>query len=403
MSIGIYLDATTGGTDGTLEVPGDGVGATLGAVGSTDTFHLRAASGYESGEAVTVTAPAGCQVSKDDLTYADSVEYAAGDIGGTNVVCYIKRTSGTTASVTGLVTTPRLALITEADAAAPTLGGTLAATPGDTQVTLVGATATDNVGIAKWQYSVDGGAYVDIADSANGTMPSTVVGSLTNDTEYSFTVRALDAAGNASTASGAVTATPTSADWFISGRGTLIGDYDFESGDEGFTFGTNTARAEGGAIGGSYGIAITQSTADTFAAGPTFANQDGTLWLEYYTVPVSSDANTRCGVASLFESTTLRWTMLPISGNWSLSGNTLAAFTAGKTYRIRAKLSIATDKTLKVGITNITDAGEEVLYDNGGNGYAFQTSASVINSFRIGQYSPSGSGVSKFDDVKVWA
>lgn len=211
MALGIYLNATTGGTNGTLEVPGDGSGITVGAIGDVQTFHLRAASGYQNAEQVTVTAPAGCHVSTNGTDYASTAVYAVGDIDDTNTVCYIKRVSGTTASTTGLVTTPRLALITSEaipDTTSPTLSGTLAATAGDTQATLSGPTASDNVGIAKWQYRIGAGAWVDIAASNNTTMPSTVVGSLTNGTEYSFTVRAVDAATNASSASNAATATP---------------------------------------------------------------------------------------------------------------------------------------------------------------------------------------------------
>jgi len=218
VALGIFLNATTGDTDGTLEVPGDASGVTLASIGSVGTFHLRAASGQQNAyEAVTVTAPTNCEVSKDGITFAASVEYAIGAIQDTNVVCYIKRTAGVAAATLQLLTSPRLPLVTEEampDTTAPVLSGTLTATPGDTQVTLVGPTATDAVGIAKWQYSIDAGAWVDIAASNNTTMPSTVVGSLTNGTEYSFTVRAVDAATNASSTSNAATATPAYATYW---------------------------------------------------------------------------------------------------------------------------------------------------------------------------------------------
>ena len=213
MALGIYLGGTTGLADGTLEVPSDGSGLTLGAIGSVGTLHIRASSGKQNAEQVTVNAPTNCEVSTDGVTYGATAVYAIGVIQDVNVAIYVKRTAGTNALTTGGTTTPRLSLITEEaipvpDTTAPVLGGTLTATPGDTQVTLSGPTAYDAVGIAKWQYRIGTGAWVDIANSANTTMPSTVVGSLTNGVEYSFTVRALDAIPNASAASAAATATP---------------------------------------------------------------------------------------------------------------------------------------------------------------------------------------------------
>jgi hypothetical protein len=199
MALGIYLNGTTGGTDGTLEVPNDGAGLRLRFTpGSVAVFHLRCPSGYRTSESVTVTAPTGCEVSSDGVTYAATAVYASHDIADTNVACYLKSVSAAKGA-TGLVTDPRLASVTTEipDVTAPVIDGTLTATPGDTQVTLTGPTATDAVGIAKWQYRVDAGSWVDIA-STSDTMPSTDVTGLTNGTEYDFDVRVLDAADNAS-------------------------------------------------------------------------------------------------------------------------------------------------------------------------------------------------------------
>ena len=41
MSLSIYRNATTGATNGTLELPGDGVGLSIGQVGSVGIIHLR--------------------------------------------------------------------------------------------------------------------------------------------------------------------------------------------------------------------------------------------------------------------------------------------------------------------------------------------------------------------------
>lgn len=114
--------------------------------------------------------------------------------GSTNYYGHVRAYDGydATVGISAQVTTP-----IQPDITPPVISGTLTATAGNAQVTLVGPTATDNVGIAKWQYRVDAGAWVDIA-STSGTMPSTVVSGLTNGQSYTFDVRALDAAGNAS-------------------------------------------------------------------------------------------------------------------------------------------------------------------------------------------------------------
>lgn len=115
------------------------------------------------------------------------------------------------------------------DTEAPVIAGTLTATAGDTQVTLTGPTATDNVGIAKWQrrHRIVAGTWpADWTDivSTSTTMPSTVVSGLTNGTGYEFEIRAADAAGNFSAVRSA-TATPVSASLPTSGtaiNGTII-------------------------------------------------------------------------------------------------------------------------------------------------------------------------------------
>lgn len=113
--VSIYLNGTTGGTDGTLEVPDDQVGVVLSEVGTSSVFHLRCTGATESTtQDVVVNAPTDCDVSSDGTTYSKSVTYLASSIGGVNVPCYIKRT-GTTISVDtweGLLTTPRLSAVT---------------------------------------------------------------------------------------------------------------------------------------------------------------------------------------------------------------------------------------------------------------------------------------------------
>jgi hypothetical protein len=111
MTVYIYRNATTGSTNGTLEVPGDGVGTAIGQVGSVATIHLRCAAGFQTAETVTVNAPLDCQVSKDGMSYGDTAVYTAGQIGPTNVVCYIKRTGIESVGVITAPLTPRAALV----------------------------------------------------------------------------------------------------------------------------------------------------------------------------------------------------------------------------------------------------------------------------------------------------
>lgn len=115
MALGIYLGGTTGAADGTLEVPGDGVGLTLGAIGSVGTFHIRAASGKQNAEQVTVNAPVDCEVSTDGSTYGPTAVYAAGAIQDVNVACHLRRNANTLVGSiwTGVVVTPRIAAVVE--------------------------------------------------------------------------------------------------------------------------------------------------------------------------------------------------------------------------------------------------------------------------------------------------
>jgi hypothetical protein len=76
-----------------------------------------------------------------------------------------------------------------------TISGTLSALVGDTQVTLSGPTV--NFTPAKWQRKTGSGSWVDVASTAT-TFPSTVVTGLTNGQSYTFTVQAVDSAGNES-------------------------------------------------------------------------------------------------------------------------------------------------------------------------------------------------------------
>ena len=93
-------------------------------------------------------------------------------------------------SVSGIDTTP------------PSTPTGLAATAGDTQVTVSWNGSTDNVGVVGYFVYRNGN---QVAQTTATTYSDT---GLTNGNSYSYTVVAFDAAGNNSTASGAVSATP---------------------------------------------------------------------------------------------------------------------------------------------------------------------------------------------------
>lgn len=91
---------------------------------------------------------------------------------------------------------------TVADTVAPSVPTNLAATPGNTQVALTWTGSTDNVGVSVYRVR-RGGVLVASPTSASHTDTG-----LTNGTTYTYTVSAVDAAGNESAQTAAVTATP---------------------------------------------------------------------------------------------------------------------------------------------------------------------------------------------------
>lgn len=96
MTLSIYRNGTVGATNGTLEIPGDGVGISIGQIGSTATLYLRCSAGRRNAEAFQAPAPTDCHVSKDGVNYASSVTYNIGDVQDTNVPLFLKRVAETT-------------------------------------------------------------------------------------------------------------------------------------------------------------------------------------------------------------------------------------------------------------------------------------------------------------------
>lgn len=114
MPISIYLNGTTGATNGTLEIPGDETGVTLGQVGATGIIHLRAPSGQSNTESFTVLTPTDCVVSTNGTSWDTTASYAIGAVGATNVPLYLRRTGDSFFGATGITLSPRAALIATA-------------------------------------------------------------------------------------------------------------------------------------------------------------------------------------------------------------------------------------------------------------------------------------------------
>jgi chitodextrinase len=90
-----------------------------------------------------------------------------------------------------------------ADTTAPTVPTGLAATPGNTQVSLTWTASTDAVGVAGYRIYVNG------TQVGTSTTTNYLATGLSNGTSYAFTVAAYDAASNVSAQSTAVNSTPT--------------------------------------------------------------------------------------------------------------------------------------------------------------------------------------------------
>ena len=151
---------------------------------STDAVGVTAYRLYRDG--VLIALPTGTTFTDTGLTNGTAYAYrvAATDAAG-NV-------SAQTAPVTG----------TPADTQAPTTPTALSATPGDAQVALSWTASTDNVAVAGYRV-YRGGVLV-----ASPSTPYYADTGLTNGTAYTYRVAAVDAAGNASSQSSPVSATP---------------------------------------------------------------------------------------------------------------------------------------------------------------------------------------------------
>ncbi|MGC4000323.1 MAG: alpha-amylase family glycosyl hydrolase [Anaeromyxobacter sp.] len=91
------------------------------------------------------------------------------------------------------------------DTTPPSMPAQVTAVASGTSITVIWAASTDDTGVDHYQVTRTGGTEGLVAATTGGT--TLIVTGLTAATTYSFTVRAYDAAGNASTASAAASAT----------------------------------------------------------------------------------------------------------------------------------------------------------------------------------------------------
>lgn len=222
----------------------------------------------------------------DRGAWAPSVQYVAGDIvsyGGKGYDCRQPHTS-----LVGWEPPNVPALWTErtgnppADTQAPSTPTGLASLGvSSDSVTLSWNASTDNVRVTGYEIFVNGGA---TASASTDTTSASVMG-LTPKTTYSFTVKARDAAGNRSPASGSISATTTDGPQ-PTGKKIIVGYWhNFDNGSTNIRLRDispkynviQVAFAEpvGGAGSGNMGFAPYNSTVDEFKADVAFLKGQG--------------------------------------------------------------------------------------------------------------------------------
>ncbi len=148
----------------------------------------------------------GYRVYRDDVLIASPTTPYYADSGLTNDTVYaykvvaVDSSSNASAATAPVNVTPTAPVV--ADQQAPSVPANLAGTAGTNQASLTWTASTDNVGVTG--YKVYRGAVL-VGTPAG---PSYIDTGLTNGTAYSYTVAAVDAAGNASAVTGPVTVTP---------------------------------------------------------------------------------------------------------------------------------------------------------------------------------------------------
>lgn len=205
-TINLYVNGQldkSGAASGTLDYPsggGLGIGRKYSVTGSNFSGTEAAASIYNSAlTAAQVLAlyqagpPSGSTRPPVPNGYATSVSYTYDAVGRLNTATY-----SNSASITyNLDPAGNRKGVTTPDTTAPTAPGA----PTFTNITATAATAswtaaTDNVGVTSYEYQINTGVWVNV-----GNVLTTALTGLNPLTTYSISIRAMDAAGNPSSAS----------------------------------------------------------------------------------------------------------------------------------------------------------------------------------------------------------
>lgn len=152
------------------------------------------------------------------------------------------------------------------DTTAPSVPTGLIATPGNAQVVLDWTDATDNVGVTGYRVR-RGGALVGSPSASAFTDTG-----LTNGTAYSYTVAAMDAAGNESAQTAAVSATPSSG----AGGGALVSD-SFTRADSATSMGTAPTGQAWAPQTGTWGISANRAYNTSTGASVTTLIETGVV------------------------------------------------------------------------------------------------------------------------------
>lgn len=252
---------------------------------------------------------------------------------------------------------------TTADTTAPSVPSGLTASAGDGQVGLSWSASTDNVGVTGYRVYRNGSLV------ATTTTTSYTDTGLTNGTSYSYTVSAIDAAGNASAQSAPVSATPaglvagSSSGYYVSTSGS-----DANPGTQSApwrTIGKAASAAPAGSsvtiLGGSYGEDVTFGASGTSGAPTVFQAAPGaTVSVKSLTFKAShltvrgltvSGASGACA------------TINPALTDLTLDGNTMSSCGTDGVKFVRSTTATYTNA---VAITNntISGVGRSSTYGN---------------------------------------
>ena len=216
---------------GTLSVSGtlSGFTASFGTNSVAQSFTVSGSN--LDGTAVTVTPPAGYEVSLDENFGTSSTSLSLGtatSISGTTV--YVRLASGNAVgssyagniSVSGGGATPQTVAVSGTVNAvppgAPTLG-VITAGDGELSVAFTPPTSDGGAEISNYEYSTDGGQTFTAASPVDTTSPLVITG-LTNGTTYTVVIRAVNSAG-VGTPSNSGSGTPVAPTGTLSVSGTL--------------------------------------------------------------------------------------------------------------------------------------------------------------------------------------